>query len=102
MSVYHTYVSFGASPLPIQIIKWRRMRWSDHVARMGEKWNGHRLLVGKPEGKRTLGRPRQRWVDNIKMDLGERGWDGLDCIALVQDRDKWRALVTSTMNLRPP
>jgi hypothetical protein len=58
--------------------------------------------VGKPEGKRPLGRPRRRWVDNIKMDLGEIGWDGMDCIELAQDRDKWRALVYTLMNLRVP
>jgi hypothetical protein len=62
----------------------------------------YRLLVGKPEGKRPLGRQRQRWLDNIKMDLGEIGWDGVDWIGLAQDRDKWRALVNSVMNLRVP
>jgi hypothetical protein len=61
-----------------------------------------RLLVGKPEGKRPLGRPRRRWVDNIKMDLLEIGWGGLDWIGLAQDRDKWRALVNVVMNLRVP
>jgi hypothetical protein len=61
----------------IGIIKLRRMRWAGHVTRMGEKRNTYRLLVGKPEGKRQLGRPRRRWVDNIRMDLGEAGWGGL-------------------------
>jgi hypothetical protein len=65
----------------------------------GEKRNVYRLLVGKPEGKRQPGRPRRKWVDNIKMDLGEIGWGGLDWIDLVQDRDRWRALVNAAMNL---
>jgi hypothetical protein len=64
------------------------MRWAGHVARMGEKRNAYRLLVGKPEGKRPLGRPRRRWVDNIKIDLLEIGWGGVDWICLAQDRDK--------------
>jgi hypothetical protein len=69
-----------SSPSIIRIIMSRRIRWADHVARMGEKWNAYRLLVGKPEGKRPLGRPRRKWVDNIRMDLGEVGWGwgGLD------------------------
>jgi hypothetical protein len=62
----------------IKMIKSRRMRWAVHVARMGEKRNAYSILVGKPEGKRPLGRPRSRWVDNIKMDLREIGWDGVD------------------------
>jgi hypothetical protein len=64
--------------------------------------NAYRILVGKPEGKRPLGRPRRRWVDNIKMDLREIGWDGVDWIELAQDRDQWRALVNTVMNLRVP
>jgi hypothetical protein len=72
----------------IRIMKSRRMRWAGHVARMGEKENAYRLLVGKPEGKRSLRRPRRRWVDNIKMDILEIGWGGLDWIGLAQDRDK--------------
>jgi hypothetical protein len=67
---------------------------------MGEKRNTYRLLVGKSEGKRPLGRPRRRSVDNIKMDLLEIGWGGVDWIGLAQDRDKWRALVNAVMNLR--
>jgi hypothetical protein len=63
-----------SSPGIIRIIKSRRMRWASHVARMGEKRNAYRLLVGKPEGKRPLGRPRRRWVDNTRMDLGEVRW----------------------------
>jgi hypothetical protein len=67
----------------------------------GEKRNAYTILVGKPEGKRPLGRPRLRWVDNIKIDLGERGWDAMDSMDLAQDRDEWRALV-NTVNLRVP
>jgi hypothetical protein len=66
---------------------------------MGETRNAYSILVGKPEGKRPLGRPRRIWVDNIKMDLGETGWDGVDWIELAQDRDHWRALVNTIMNL---
>jgi hypothetical protein len=81
-----------SSPSIIRIIKLRRMRWAGHVARRGEKRNTYRLLVGKPEGMRPLERPRCRWMDNIKMDLGEIGWSGADWIGLAQDRDKQRAL----------
>jgi hypothetical protein len=69
---------------------------------MGETRNAYRILVGNPEGKRPLGRPRHRWVDNLKMDLGEIGWDGRDWIDLAQNRDQWRALVKAVMNLRVP
>jgi hypothetical protein len=69
---------------------------------MGETKNAYRILVGKPEGKRPLGRPRRRLVDNIKMDLGEIGWDGRNWIELAQDRDQWKALVNTVMNLRVP
>jgi hypothetical protein len=68
----------------------------------GEKRNIYRIFVGKPEGKRPLGRLIRRWVDNIKMDLREIGWDAMDCIFLAQDRDQWRALVNTVMNLRVP
>jgi hypothetical protein len=84
------------------MIKSRRMRWAGHAARMGEKRNTYRILVGNPEGKRPLGRPRCRWVDNIKMNLREIGWDGIDWIDLAQNRDQWRALVNTIMNLWVP
>jgi hypothetical protein len=100
---YFNVVYFkNSSPSIIRIIKSRRMRWAGHVARMGEKRNVYRILVGKPEGKRPLGRPRHRWVDNIKMDLREIGWDGVDWIDMAQDRDQWRALVNTVLNLRVP
>jgi hypothetical protein len=73
-----------------------------HVARIGEKRKANRLPVGKPEGRKPLGRPRCRWVDNIRMDLGEIGWGDVDWICLAQDRDMWRALVNSVLNLRVP
>jgi hypothetical protein len=68
----------------------------------GREENAYRLLVGKPEGKRPLGRPRRRWVNNIKMDLGEVGWGDVDWIDLAQDRNRWRAVVNSVLNLRVP
>jgi hypothetical protein len=76
--------------------------WEGHVARIGEKRNDYRLLVGKPEGKSLLGRPRRRWVDNIRMDLGEVGWGDVDCTGLAQDRNRWRALVNSVLHIRVP
>jgi hypothetical protein len=76
-----------SSPNIIRMMASRRMRWAGHVARMGETRNAYRILVGKPEGKRPLGRPSRRWVDNIKMDLTQSGWDGMDWIELAQDRD---------------
>jgi hypothetical protein len=86
------------SPSIIRVVKSRRMRWAGHDARMGEK----RVLVGRPDGKRPLGRPRRRWVDNIKMGLREIVWDGVDWIDRAQDRDQWRALVNTVLNLRVP
>jgi hypothetical protein len=85
----------------IRMIKSRSMRWAGHVARMREK-TAYRILVGKPEGKRPLGKPRRRWVDNIKVDLREIGWDGMDWFDLAEDRDQWRALVNTVMNFRVP
>jgi hypothetical protein len=84
------------------MIKSRRMIWAGHVARMGEKRNAYRILVGEPEGKRSLGRPRSRWVDNIKMVVREIGLGGMDWVDLGQGRDQWRALVTTVMSLRVP
>jgi hypothetical protein len=91
-----------SSPSIIRIIKSRSMRWAEHVARMGEKRNVYRLLAGKPEGKRPLGRPRRKWIDNFKMDLLETGLNVVDWIDMAQDRYRWRALVNSVMNLRVP
>jgi hypothetical protein len=83
-------------------IKSRRMRWTGHVARKGEKRNAYRILVGKPEGRRPLGRQRSKWVDNIKIYLRGIEWDGVDWVVLAQDRDQWRALVNTVMNLWVP
>ena len=90
------------SPNFVRVIKSRRMRWAGHVARMGEERGVYRLLVGKPEGKRPLGRPRRKWEDNIKMDLQEAGCGSMDWIERAQDRDRWRALVNTVMSLRVP
>jgi hypothetical protein len=84
------------------VIKSRRMRWAGHVARMGEERGVYRVLVGKPEGKRPLGSPRRRGVDNIGTDLREVGCGCVDWIGLARDRDRWRALVSAVMNLRVP
>ena len=92
------------TPYPILcgVVKSRRMRWAGHVARMGEDRGVHRVLVGKPEGKRSLGRPRRRWEDNIKMDLQEVGGGRGDWMELTQDRDRWRALVGTVRDFRFP
>jgi hypothetical protein len=82
------------------MIKPRRMRCAGHVTRMGEKRNAYRILVGKPEDKRPLGRPRRKWVDNIKIDLREIGCVGMDWIHLAENRDQWRALVNTVINIR--
>jgi len=78
------------------------MRWAGHVARKGEERRVYRVLVGKPEGRRPLGRARRRWVDNIRMDLQDVGCGYVDWIGLAQDRDKWRTLVSAVMNLLVP
>ena len=91
-----------SSPNIVRVIKSRRMRWAGHVARMGEERRVYRVLVGKPEGKRPLGIPRRRWVDNIRMALQEVGCGYMDCIGLAQDGDRWRTLVSAVMNLRVP
>jgi hypothetical protein len=91
-----------SSPNIIRMTKSRKIRWTGHVARMGETRTPYRILVEKPEGRRPLGRPRRRWVDNIKLDLREMDWDGVDWIELAQDRDQWRAVVNTVMNLRFP
>jgi len=89
-----------SSPNIVRVIKSRRRKWAGHVARMSEKWRAYRVLVGKPEGKRPMGRPRRRWVDNIRNDLQEVGCGYMDWIGLAQDRDRWRTLVSAVMNLR--
>ena len=89
-------------PNIVRVVKSRRMRWAGHVARMGEGRGVHRVLMGKPEGKRPFGRPRRRWEDNIKMDLREVGGGGGDWMELAQDRDRWRALVGTVRNLQVP
>ena len=91
-----------SSPIIVRVIKLRRMRWSGHVALMGERRGVYRVLVGKPEGKRPMGRPRRRWQDNIKIVLQEVVWRGMDWIDMGQDRDRWRALVIAVMNLWVP
>ena len=91
-----------SSPNIVRVIKSIRMRWAGHVARMGEDRGVYRVLVGKPEGKRPLGRPRRRWVNNIRMDPQEVGCGYVDLIGLAQDRDRWRTLVSAVMNLRVP
>jgi len=91
-----------SSPNIVRVIKSRRMRWAGHVARMGEERGAYRVLVGKPEGRRPLGRPSHRWVDNYRMDLQEVGCGYMDWIGLAQDRDRWRTRVSAVMNLRVP
>jgi len=90
------------SPNIVRGIKSRRMGWDGHVARMEESRGVYRVLMGKPEGKRPLGRPRRRWEDNIKKDLQEVGFGDVDRIELAEDRDRWRAFVNAVMNLRVP
>ena len=90
----HAGIDGGLAPL--------YLNFAGHVARMGEEMGVYRVLVGKPEGRRPLGRPRRRWVDNVRMDLQEVGCVYMDWIGLAQDRDRWRTLVSAVMNLRVP
>ena len=91
-----------SSPNIIRNLKSRRLRWAGHVARMEQPRNAFRVLIGKPEGKRPLGRPRRGWEDNIEMDLREVGCDPGEWIDLAEDRDQWRAYVRAVTNLRVP
>jgi hypothetical protein len=91
-----------SSPNTVRVIKWRRMRWVRHVARTGEERGLYRVLVGKQEQKGPMGRPRRRWVDNIRMDLQEVGCRYMEWIGLAQDRDRWRTLVSAVMKLQFP
>jgi hypothetical protein len=91
-----------SSPNIVRVIKSRRMRGAGHMARMGEGKGVYRILVGRPEGKRSLGRCRRRWEDNIELDLREIGLDGANWIQLAQDRVQWRTFVSTVMNLRVP
>jgi hypothetical protein len=91
-----------SSPSIIKMIKSRSMRWAGHAARMMAKMTAYRILVGKPEEKRPIRRRGHTWVDNIKMDLREMGWGSMDWIDLAQDRDQWRALVNTVINLQVP
>jgi hypothetical protein len=94
--------SLYSSPNIVRVIKSRRLRWARHLGRTREGRGVYRVLVGRPECKRPLGRPRRRWGDNIKMDLREIGIDGLNWIRLAQDRVQWRTFVNMVMNLRAP
>ena len=94
--------AFYSSPNITRNLKSRRLRWAGHVARIEQSRNADRVLVGKLEGKRPLGRPRRRWEDNIKMDLREVRCDPGEWIYLAEDRDQWRAYVRAVMNLRVP
>jgi hypothetical protein len=94
--------SLYSSPNIIRVIKSRMMTWAGHVERMGEGRGVYRILVGRPEGRRPLGRPRRRWEDNIKLDLRKIGIDGANWIQLAKDRIQWRAFVNTVMNLQVP
>ena len=91
-----------SSPNIVRVIKSRRIRWAGNAARMVEEMRVYRVLLGKPEGRRPLGRPRRRWADNIRMDLQEVGCGYMDWIGLAQDKDRWRMLGSAVMNLRVP
>jgi hypothetical protein len=94
--------SLYSSPSIVRVIKARRMRWAGHMARMGKVRGAYNILVGRPEGRRPLGRPRRRCEDNIKMDVREIGFGDVDWIHWAQDRERWRDLVNTVMNLRVP
>jgi hypothetical protein len=94
--------SLYSSPNNFRVMKSRRMRWAGHVTRMGEGRGVYRVLIGSPEGRRPLGRPRRRWEDNIKMVLREIGIDEVNWIPLAQDRVQWRPFVRMVMNFRVP
>jgi hypothetical protein len=91
-----------SSPSTVRVNKARRMRWAGYAARMGEVRGAYNILVGRPKGRRQLGRHRRKWEDNIEMDLREIGFGDVDWIHWALDRDKWRALVNTVMNLRVP
>jgi len=91
-----------SSPNIVRVINSRRMRWAGHVARMGDERGVYRVLVGMPEGKTPLGRPRRRWVNNIRMDLQEVGCGYMDWIGWAQERDRWQTLVSAVTNLQVP
>jgi hypothetical protein len=84
------------------VVKSLRIRWADYIARTGEMKNAYNILVGKPDGKKPLRRPRHGWEDTIRMDIREIGWQVVDWIHVAQDRDQWRAVVNTVMNLRVP
>ena len=90
------------SPNIVRVIAYKIMAWAGHLACRDENRGVYRAVVRKPGGKRPLGRPRRRWQDNIKMDIQDVGWRGMDWIELAQDRDRWRALVNAVMNIRVP
>ena len=102
LQLYEELNDLYSSPNIVRVIKSRRMRWAGHVAGMGKERRVYRVLVGKPEGKRPLGRPRRRWVDNIRMDLQEVGCGYMDWNGRARYRDRWWTLVSAVMNLQVP